>query len=366
MTDNTEPVVLHVAEPLVLSPHELTAYNALRTGASWFELAPLHVSKFVGAGAGGALNGLVTNDVTKLAVGRGMYAAALTPKGKLLADLAILRTEPETFLVVTSESAGAEWFAMVRKYINPRLARYSNESDAIVPVGVYGPDAAAILARIGGATGGGAMLTDSLSDALHVWSEWTHGLWKVPGADARLIRAPYLGSINGFVLLLDSAVADTVRAQLTKLGAAAASTNVWAMCALESGRPVFGLDMDATTLPQEANLDDWSAISFEKGCYTGQETVARIHFRGHVNKHLRAVRSDHALPLGTTLQDESGKSVGDVRRSGVSPTLGALAIAMVRREVPDGARVNAIVDGVSVEAHVTDLVTDKSAPRSPS
>ena len=110
--------------------------------------------------------GSITNDVTKLEVGRGMYAAALTPKGKVLADLAVLRIQPETFLVESSASAGAEWFAMVRKYVNPRLAQYTDESATLSVIALCGPHAARVLARAGSASGGGAMVTDALTDAL--------------------------------------------------------------------------------------------------------------------------------------------------------------------------------------------------------
>src|SRR5690606_14229059 len=90
--------------------------------------------------------------------------------------------------------------------------------------------------------------------------------------------------------------------------------------------------------PQEANLDELHAISYTKGCYTGQETVARIHFRGHVNKHLRALRSTapEPLPADAQLLDDTGRAVGDVRSATLSPRLGNIAIGMVRREIEPG------------------------------
>ncbi|HEV8216049.1 MAG TPA: glycine cleavage T C-terminal barrel domain-containing protein, partial [Gemmatimonadaceae bacterium] len=98
-----------------------------------------------------------------------------------------------------------------------------------------------------------------------------------------------------------------------------------------------------TTIPQEANFDELGAISYTKGCYIGQEVVARVHFRGHVNRHLRGLRSgnDDPPPTGAQLIDEGGNHVGDVRSSVVSPRLGGLAIGMVRREVSPGAALKA-------------------------
>ena len=172
---------------------------------------------------------------------------------------------------------------------------------------------------------------------------------------------PYLGATPCFVLLIDANKAASVLDQLTGLGALLGSDDVWKMARLESGRPEFGADMDGASLPQEANLDAWSAISFEKGCYTGQETVARIHFRGHVNRHLRALHSAMPLSVGAPLVDAAGKSVGEVRRSGHSPKLGPLAIGMIRREVASGSELFADAFGARVSAIVTELPYDTSA-----
>jgi folate-binding protein YgfZ len=101
--------------------------------------------------------------------------------------------------------------------------------------------------------------------------------------------------------------------------------------------------MDDNTIPQEANLDALGAISFTKGCYTGQETVARLHFRGHVNRRLRGLLGATALPRHGQVLDASGKVVGDVRSTAMSPTRGPIAIAMLRREVEEGDTV--LVDG---------------------
>jgi folate-binding protein YgfZ len=109
---------------------------------------------------------------------------------------------------------------------------------------------------------------------------------------------------------------------------------------IEAGRPAWGIDMDDTTIPQEANLDELHAISYTKGCYTGQEVVARVHFRGHVNRNLRGLTyaaADGVPAAGARLVDAEGRDVGDVRSAALSPRLGGIALGMVRREVPFGA-----------------------------
>ena len=325
--------------PTVLSVTDANAYAALSEGAVFFASPPRHISRFTGAKAADALNGLVTNDVLPLAVGRGLYAGALTPKGKMLADVSILRVEPETFLVETSQFAGREWWSMIRKYVNPRLSQYKDDSELFSGFGVYGPKAPAVLAWLGVGGMGDEHLTSAMQLGLEAWPDWDHSLFTLPGISIRLIRAPFLGATRGFQLLVDRSQASAAALQLARGGAVEGSAILWELAQLESGRPVFGLDMDATTIPQEANLDDWGAISYEKGCYTGQETVARIHFRGHVNKHLRGLRSETLLLPGASVHDDTGKLMGDVRRSGHSPKLGNISIGMLRRELTAGSTV---------------------------
>ncbi|MEP6833172.1 MAG: glycine cleavage T C-terminal barrel domain-containing protein [Gemmatimonas sp.] len=338
-----------------LNESDHDAYNALNDGAAFFDLAPRHISVFTGEKAGDALNGLVSNDVLPLSVGKGLYAAALTPKGKMLADVSILRTDPQSYLVETSEAAGREWWSMIRKYVNPRLAKYKDESDDHATIGVYGPNAPAIIARLGTGGLGDQTITDAMEEGLRAWPNWAHSTFALSGINVRLVRAPYLGTLPGFEILASKAARRDLLKNLARVGAIAGNSNVWQLAAIEGGRPVLGLDMDANTIPQEANLDDWAAISYEKGCYTGQETVARIHFRGHVNKHLRGLSSGALLQPGSSVHDLTGKAVGEVRRSGVSPRLGPIAIALIRREVAVGAEVRVGPDGAAESARVTTL-----------
>jgi folate-binding protein YgfZ len=131
----------------------------------------------------------------------------------------------------------------------------------------------------------------------------------------------------------------------------------WDIARVEAGRPEWGIDIDEATIPQEANFDELHAISYTKGCYTGQETVARVHFRGHVNRHLRGLRlaTPDLPPPRTPIADATGKAVGDVRSAALSPRAGPLAVAMVRREVAIGATVTARWEGGESDAQVVAL-----------
>ncbi len=113
--------------------------------------------------------------------------------------------------------------------------------------------------------------------------------------------------------------------------------------------------MNEETLAQEANIDTLGGVSYTKGCYTGQETVARVHFRGHVNRHLRGLLSDHPISTGSLLFADDGAAAGDVRSSVQSPRLGAIAIAMVRREIEHGAMITARWEGGEARAQVVEL-----------
>jgi folate-binding protein YgfZ len=298
---------------------------------------------------------LVTNDVAALRPGEGQHAAALTPKGKLVTDMLIIRVDEETFLMTVLRSAAEQWLALARKYVNPRLAVVADESERFGTWMLYGARAAHAVAMLGGAGATAENLGDVMMSALAEWPVWQHGPWNLGPASIRLIRAPLMGSMPGFILMADITDAQVVRQRLEASTRHKATRNVWNIARVEGGRPAWGADMDEQTLPQEANLDALGAISFTKGCYTGQETVARIHFRGHVNRNLRALLGSAPMPQGAVVRDDSGKDVGDVRSSVISPRLGPIAIAMLRREVANGQSVS--VDGVrgSIAAQVGPL-----------
>jgi len=130
-------------------------------------------------------------------------------------------------------------------------------------------------------------------------------------------------------------------------GGAVASPADYEVWRIERGIPRFGLDVTADNLPQETGLVP-RAVSFDKGCYTGQEVVARIHYRGHVNRHLRGIRraKSHAGPPlapGSELTHE-GRVVGTVTSSCASPRFGPIGLAYVRREAVTGDTVDAATD----------------------
>ncbi len=314
-------------------------YSSLRGGAVWFDRSARTRTRFTGPKAAEVLTGLVTNDVTALSPGQGQYAAALTPKGKIVADLRVFVFDG-SILVDLVPAAAPGWQSLVRKYVNPRLSKYIDESGALSDVGVFGPRAADTLARAFGADPSGLA---ALEPYQHV------GL-----ADAAIVaRALDLGTeVLGFDVFVEPDSRVRLIERLSAAGAVPGSPATWTTARVEAGRPEWGIDMDDSTLPQEANLDKLDAISHTKGCYTGQEIVARIHFRGHVNRHLRGLlfQSPALPPARTQLVGEGGAVVGDVRSTAMSPRYGPIGLAMIRRDLAPGTLVTAGALETSAEA----------------
>lgn len=290
---------------------------------------------FDGAQAKSALGGLVTNDVVALTVGTGQRAAALTPKGRVIALCRIFDRGGD-LLVDCDAAAGEGLTQMVRKFVNPRLARHAVITELTGCLGVHGETATDVLVR---ALGGDGAMRDALQALAPL-----HGRWIGDGDDACwIVRSDDL-SVAGFDVVASRARIDAIREALAAAGVRLAAADEVRALRVERGLPEWGAEMDAETIPQEAMLDALGAIAFDKGCYTGQEVVARIHFRGHVNRHLRWLSSEEPLRAGARVLDAEGVEVGDVRTAVVSATRGPLAIAMLRREVEPGATVR-VTDG---------------------
>ncbi len=302
-------------------------YESLHSNAALFDRSHRGRLRVNGDRAAEMVAGLVTNDVAGLVPGQGCYAAALTAKGKIIADVRIF-IEEGSVLTDAPPRASVAWAAMVKKFINPRLAPHVDESANLRDLGVFGTHARHIVAS----------LTNVQSPALTALAPLAHITVDVGGDTVLVVSSPELG-VEGFELIVPASRFDELWERAVQAGAVPAGLEAWEIARVEAGRPEWGIDMDDTTIPQEANFDELHAISYTKGCYVGQETVARLHFRGHVNKHLRGIRSTtlDAPPAGATLHDVAGLQVGDVRSSVRSPRLGGIAIAMIRREVEPGA-----------------------------
>jgi folate-binding protein YgfZ len=328
-------------------------YEALHSRAALFDRSHRARIRVNGPRAAEMITGLVTNDVAALPVGHGCYAAALTAKGKIVADLRVF-VEEGSVLVDAPARAGDAWAAMVKKFVNPRIASHVDETTRLRDLGVFGATARHVVSAITGVP----------APALAAMVAYAHVKVELDGHAVLLARVPDL-DVDGFELIVPAEGYDALWQRAVANGATPAGLEAWEIARVEAGRPEWGLDIDDTTIPQEANFDELHAISYTKGCYVGQETVARVHFRGHVNKHLRGVRAPglEPPPVGATLHEEGGNQVGDVRTAVRSPKLGGIALAMVRREVPVGATLIARWrTGEDVSAHAERRVDVAALP----
>lgn len=319
------------------------AYHALHHGAVVVNRSDRLRMLFTGDKAVESLTGLVTNDVAALKVGHGQYAAALTNKGKIIADLRIFSTTGG-LLVDANEAAGAQFAAMVKKFVNPRLAKYQDISQQSGDVGVFGANALDVVRTLFGTGIPGEL------------GPYSHVLVDFADTKMMLARVPDFG-VDGYDIIGPRELVDQFQAKLVSAGATEDASDALNITRIEAGRPEWGVDMDDTILAQEMDLDRLGAISYSKGCYTGQETVARVHYRGHVNRLLRGLRFEEATlpPTGSTIADESGKEVGTVKSGALSPRRGAIALALIRREVEPGTLVRVDSSGQPSRAKVVEL-----------
>jgi len=310
---------------------ELNEYSALHNGALFFDRTDRMRMRVSGPKAAELVTGMVTNDVSALTPGEGQYAAALTPKGKIVADLRIFAFE-DSLLIDTTAAAATGWKEMVRKYINPRIAPYHDVTSELSDFGVFGRSARTVIARV----------MDLDDKDLVPLPPYGHISRPFADVTAIIARVPDL-DVEGFEIFIPEQAVGALKGKFHSAGINQGTQATWDIARVESGRPEWGIDMDESTLPQEANFDELGAISYTKGFYIGQETVARVHFRGHVNRFLRRLRfvTRPPPPKGAELLDETGKVIGEIRSSALSPRYGGVALGMVRREILPGTTLQA-------------------------
>jgi tRNA-modifying protein YgfZ len=304
------------------------AYRALTAGAGLVDRSELGKLALTGDQAAEMLNGQVSNDVEALAPGTGCYAALLTNKGKMLGDLRVLHTGEE-LLLLTERSALQALFDQLRRGMIGWRAELHKRTLERGLLSLIGPRARAIA---------GASELGSGEHA-NAWAELAG------------VRVLLVATDLGVDVLCASEDVARVRDALVEAGAVAVDEAAAELVRVESGRPRYGIDLDESTIPQEAGLND-RAVSFTKGCYVGQETVARLHLRGKPNRHLRGLRLSAPAPAGTPLR-LGEREVGRLGSVAVSPVHGPIALAIVRREAGVGNTL-AVGDG-GVTAQVVEL-----------
>jgi folate-binding protein YgfZ len=297
-------------------------YAVLTTACGLVDRSERGKLALTGSAAKEFLNGQVTNDVGALEPGTGCYAAFLTHKGKMLGDLRVLDAGDE-LLLDTERVALQALFDMVRRFSVGYDVHLHKRTVQRALFSLVGPAAREVVPGV--------------PEAEHAHVETAFG------------RA--IATADGVDVLCDAEDAERVRAALVDAGAVPVSEEAAEIVRVEHGRPRYGFDMDDGTIPEEASLND-RAVSFTKGCYVGQETVARLHWKGKPNRHLRGLRLSAPAEAAAELR-LGEKVVGKVGTAVASPRLGPIALAIVRREAGVGDTVE-VGDG-SVTAVVAEL-----------
>ncbi len=314
-----------------LGPDAVTPvlFTALQTGAV-FARADVGVLTLAGPGAAASLQGLLTNDIEKPGDGAFTYGAMLTPKGMIVVDGWAARQGTTLTYTVPADRRPAA-FTIFTRSIPPRLARTSDRTDEVVVFRLAGPQ---VLAK---AQAAGLAVPPSAGRVLSL---------TLDAAECDVARA---SDQAPFVLQVTApaAAAAAVAQRLSAAGVLAAGPVALECARILGGWPQVGAEVDEKTIPQEVRLEELGGVSFTKGCYTGQETVSRLHFRGHVTRHLRGLLFDAepADGVGSVIyQDRDAGRVTSVawipeqRISGGGRWIG---LAMVRREVDAGMVVRA-------------------------
>jgi tRNA-modifying protein YgfZ len=287
-------------------------YRALREEAGFLarDRAALRLS---GPDAAEYLQGQLTNDIEGLDSEQGCYAALLDRKGHLTSDMRVLRLETGDVWLdlepVAAEAVGKH----LRTYSIGREVEIEDVTERWAIVSVIGPRS--------GELSGFEGLGPEHAQRSRQWD----------GMDVLGVATDV-----GVDLIAEADDAAALESALAGAGAVQVSDEAAEIVRVESGRPRFGLDMSSEHMPAEAGIVERS-VNFEKGCYIGQEPVARLHYRGKPNRSLRGLRLSAPAAHGEPLSIGE-KEVGAVGTACLSPAHGAIAIAIVRREAAEGDR----------------------------
>jgi folate-binding protein YgfZ len=308
---------------MAVYPFDIGEYAALAKGCGVVELPGWTSIVFTGADRQAFLHNFCTNDIRRLSPGEGCEAFVTNVKGKIIGHGLVTCREGELVFTTVPGQATA-LIAHFERYI---IREEVQIVDATAP--------RALMLIAGGSPARSTAM--ALAPTIEVGNKWlqagVNGAGNLADIPVHWIRWDLLGPTFCGLLELDSLDSSRARQALNDRGLSICGIAACHALRIEAGTPLFGLGFDDGNFPQEVGRNE-QAISFTKGCYLGQETVARIDALGHVNQQVAGVRFEGAdLPgVGAELF-RAGKNVGHVTSATLSPQLQApLALAMLRRE----------------------------------
>jgi glycine cleavage system T protein len=313
----------------------LEEYEAVRCAVGLLDMCDHAALRISGPDRVSYLQGMVSNDVKKLSSGSGVYAAVLDVNGKILADLRVLCAE-DSFILLVWEPLKDKVIAQLNRYLVADDVEIRDEAAAHGMLSIQGPHALLLLSAI----------APRQDPPVHMHS---HSVLRVGDNAVRAVRATHTGE-EGFDLLVETQNIARVVEELNRAGAALSlrwtGLQAQEILRVEAGIPRYGIDMDENNLLLETGLDQ--AVSFQKGCYIGQEVIERVRSRGHVNRKLAGVVLGGKSPAhrGDKITF-NGKEIGKITSSVFSPRLHhAVAMGYVQRDyLQPGMSVTVEVDG---------------------
>ena len=293
------------------------AYRAAREDAALFDRPTAGLVEITGADRLEFLNGLCTNKLVDLEPGRAARAFFLVPtKGRVLADFIACETGEATWLECQGGSAPTVLELLGKYYFGQDVA-FADRSAEWRVLALVGPRAAEVLTGI--------------VQEVPPGEERTHEATAIAGAEARVLRWSDAGPPGWHVWVPVDAV-ETARQSLVEAGAAPGSEEIWTLLQVEAGVAAYGRELTEEVIPLEAPTED--AIDHRKGCYPGQEVIARLHVRGRPARHLKGLVFEAGDPPapGDRLDAEDKAGVAVVTAAAASPALGPVALAFVHRD----------------------------------
>jgi aminomethyltransferase len=282
------------------------------------------------------LHRLSTNDIERLKPGEGTLTVLTTPIGRII-DLLTVHALDDALLIVTSPDQGPPVFGHLRRNI------FFNDQVTLEAAGrthaqmaLYGPKAACLIAELTGA---------AIDLPLH-------GITTTVIAGVRLLiarRKPIGG--DSFTLYIPSDGYDAVQAALLAAGATPIDGDTLDVLRIEQGYGAFGRELSQEYIPLETGLLD--AVSFSKGCYVGQEIIARMESRGRLAKRLCGLQLNQPVTPPAKLVC-NGRDVGNLTSAAVSPRFGPIALAYVRTAYAEPGTVIG-VEGTGVTGRIVEL-----------
>ncbi|MEW6730180.1 MAG: aminomethyltransferase family protein [Acidobacteriota bacterium] len=295
-------------------------YQAVRSGVGIIDLSHRGRIEITGKNRIQFLQGLVSNDIKTLKTGTGVIAAFLNVSGRVLADCFIYAVN-DSFLIDTAAPTRERIYQSLAKFSPAGEFNVNDVTETTAFFSLQGPHSIKLLASLG-------------ARAVYNLNELEFAEIELAGKQLIALRNSRTGE-EGFDLFVTCEQAVAVYEALLAGGAQPVGLSAFDLLRLEAGIPEYGIDIDETVIALEAGLE--RAISFTKGCYLGQETIAKIHYRGHdqTAKKLAGlvIEGESAPPIGAKIYNKDGKEIGHITSAARSPVVGKpIALAYLKRD----------------------------------